>query len=235
MRVNTSVPTSVMICCNMRNLSHILYRDFRQEWRQSAIWLSVVLFMVGSVYITSLCFNAKMDKPSWNAVFWIMLLFTSLSLSVRSLNASSQGYALYQFLLFNPIDFIIARWLFQVILALVLNLLTVLVYGWFMGFSVQRPALFLSITVLNTLAAASVLVFTNALTSYVSAGFSLLSILSIPLLIPVYSISVKLGKQAMDGIENAAFRWDLMGILCAVFLISFGLLILLFPYLWRSR
>lgn len=219
----------------MHNLRHILYRDFRQEWRQSAVWMSVLMFMLGSVYITSLCFNAKMDKPSWNALFWIMVLFTSLSLSVRSLGHSGKGYAFYQFLLFNPLVYIFSRWLYQVIFALIINLLTVLVYAWFMGFSVQRPELFLCIITLNTLVSASVLVFTNALASYVSAGFSLLSVLSIPLLIPVYSISVKLGKQAMDGIENAAFRWDLMGILGALFLISFGLLILLFPYLWRSR
>ena len=88
---------------------------------------------------------------------------------------------------------------------------------------------------MNTLASTSVLVLTGSIAAYVSGGFSILSILSIPLLIPVYSISVKIGKQAMDGIENAAFRWDLLAVLGGLFLISFGLSVLLFPYLWRSR
>ena len=191
--------------------------------------------MLGSVYITSLCFNARIDRPSWNAVFWIIIVFVALSISLRNIGQQHTGYELYQYLIFNPLQYLIAKWSHQALFALAMNALTLMTYSVFMGFNVERLALFCLILAMNTLASTSVLVLTGSIAAYVSGGFSILSILSIPLLIPVYSISVKIGKQAMDGIENAAFRWDLLAVLGGLFLISFGLSVLLFPYLWRSR
>ncbi|MGZ6540000.1 MAG: heme exporter protein CcmB, partial [Bacteroidia bacterium] len=76
------------------------------------------------------------------------------------------------------------------------------------------------------------LTMVSAIASKASNNFTLMAILSFPILIPLLIVLIKLSKNAIDGLEH----WDMNYLLVLMFLniIIIALSYLLFRYLWRD-
>jgi len=72
----------------------------------------------------------------------------------------------------------------------------------------------------------------SAIASKSSNNFTLMAILSFPILIPLLIVVIKLSKNAIDGLE----LWDVNFIMVLVFMnvIIITLSFILFRYLWRD-
>lgn len=125
---------------------------------------------------------------------------------------------------------------------LVLTIITVLVYGLFLGFAPMNNAnvsLYITTLILGTVGFAAILSFMSILTVKANASNAVTSILSIPLLIPLIISINELSALAMNSelaIKNLS--WDLayssllVAGACDVLVIAMAYL--LFPYLWRE-
>jgi heme exporter protein B len=127
---------------------------------------------------------------------------------------------------------IISKIIYNSILLIVISGLCLLVYGLFVGNIIQDLPLFLIVLTLGSFGFASLLTMVSAIASKSSNNFTLMAIMSFPILMPLLIVLIKLSKNAIDGLEN----WDLNYLLVLMFMnvIIIALSYLLFRYLWRD-
>ena len=74
-----------------------------------------LVYIIGTVFVSALCFKGKLDKPTWNALFWVITLFTSVTISGKSFFKETGGQALFNFLHYTPQQFIISKIIYNML------------------------------------------------------------------------------------------------------------------------
>ena len=184
--------------------------------------------------MSALCFKGRLDKPTWNALFWVISLFTSVTISGKSFLKETGGQALFNYLHYSARDFIVAKIVYNMAFMLFLSLMTFFFYGFFIKDEVENLPLFLLILLLASSGLAGILSLMSAIASKANGNFAIMSILSFPVLMPLILVVIRLSKQAVDGIEWAGVSYDLLAVLAALNVLTLALSFLLFPYLWRD-
>lgn len=212
----------------------LFYKEVLMEFRQKNLLGSIIIYIIGTIFITALSLKGKIDKPTWNALFWIIHLFTSVNISVKNFNSKSNEINLFTYLYYKPTDLIIAKMLYNIVFIIGASLLTFFFYSLFIKNQVDNLPLFLIVLITGSAGLASVLTIMSALASKAGGNFALISILSFPLLTPLLIVIIKLSKQAVDGIEWAGVNFNLLYALLALNIINIALNIILFKYLWKD-
>src|SRR6478735_6188633 len=96
----------------------LLRKEFLLEFRQKSALGGVLVYVAGTIFVSALCFKGKLDKPSWNALFWVITLFTSVTISGKSFLKETGGQALFNYLYYSPQQFIIAKIVFNMLFML---------------------------------------------------------------------------------------------------------------------
>jgi heme exporter protein B len=213
---------------------HLIKKEFLLEFRQKATVGGVLVYVIGTIFVSALCFKGKLDKPTWNALFWVITLFTSVTISGKSFLKETGGQALFNYLYYKPQHFIVAKILYNMVFMLCLSVITFFFYCFFIRNEVGNLPLFLLVLVLASTGLAGVLSLMSAIASKASGNFAIMSILSFPVLMPLILVVIRLSKQAVDGIEWAGVGFDFIVILIALNVLTIALSFLLFPYLWRD-
>lgn len=215
-------------------LSSLIKKEFLLEFRQKSTIGGVLVYVAGTVFVSALCFKGHLDKPTWNALFWIITLFTSVTISGKSFLKETGGQALFNFLHYSPQQFIISKILYNMVFMLCLSFITFFFYAFFIKNEVENMGLFFVVLILASTGLAGVLSLMSAIASKASGNFAIMSILSFPVLMPLILVVIRLSKQAVDGIEWAGVGIDFIVILAALNALTIALSFLLFPYLWRD-
>lgn len=211
---------------------HLFMKELRLELRNKYALGGILLYVVSTVFVSYLSFKRVIDAPTWNALFWIILLFASINGVAKSFIAEGRGRQLYMYTLASPQAVILSRILYNFLLLLVISGICVLVYSLFVGSLVQDLPLFLLTLLLGSFGFSSLLTMVSAIASKSNNNFTLMAILSFPIMMPLLIVLLKLSKNAIDGLE----RWDVNYLLVLLFinLIIVALSYLLFRYLWRD-
>lgn len=212
----------------------LIKKELTLEFRQKSSIGAVLVYVVGTIFVSALCFKAKLDKPSWNALFWVITLFTSVTISGKSFMKETGGQALFNFLYYQPQTFILAKVVYNMIFMLFLSLITFFFYAFFIKNEVENLGLFLIVLLLASSGLAGILSLMSAIAAKANGNFAIMSILSFPVLMPLILVVIRLSKQAVDGIEWAGVGFNFIVILAALNVLTVALSYLLFPYLWRD-
>lgn len=218
----------------MSILLELIKKEFQLEFRQKSSLAGVLVYVIGTIFVSALCFKAKVDKPTWNALFWVITLFTSVNICGKSFLKEGGGQALFNFLYYPPQHFILAKILFNMLLMLLLSTLTFFFYSFFIRNEVENLPLFFLVMVLASTGLGALLSLMSALAAKANSGFGIMSILSLPVLMPLILVVIRLSKMAVDGIEWAGVPFSLLLVLGALNVLTLALALLLFPYLWRD-
>ncbi len=217
----------------VNDLLHLAGKEFRLEWRQRTALTGVIIYIVSTCFICYLAFREVIDVPTWNALFWIIMVFAAVNAVARSFLQESPGIQLYYYTLLHPVSVILSKVIFNAGLLCVLALIHLLCYCLFLGNLIQDLPQFLLGLLLGALGLASSLTLVSAIAAKANGSPSLVAILSFPILIPLLLTIMRFSKNAIDGIGwavNSNYALALTG-LCAI---SLALGYLLFPYLWRE-
>ncbi|MBA2613726.1 MAG: heme exporter protein CcmB [Bacteroidetes bacterium] len=212
----------------------LIKKEFLLEFRQKSTIGGVLVYVVGTIFVSALCFKGKLDKPTWNALFWVITLFTSVTISGKSFLKETGGQALFNFLHYSPVQFIVAKMLYNMAFMLALSFITFFFYGFFIKNEVENLGLFFVVLTLASTGLAAILSLMSAIASKANGNFAIMSILSFPVLMPLILVVIRISKQAVDGIEWAGVGFNFIGILVALNVLTIALSFLLFPYLWRD-
>lgn len=212
----------------------LIKKEFLLEFRQKSTIGGVLVYVIGTIFVSALCFKGRLDKPTWNALFWVITLYTSVTISGKSFLKETGGQALYNYLHYSPTQFIISKTIYNMVFMLVLSFITFFFYAFFIKNEVENLGLFFMVLTLASTGLAAILTLMSAIASKANGNFAIMSILSFPVLMPLILVVIRISKQAVDGIEWAGVGFNFIGILVALNVLTIALSFLLFPYLWRD-
>ena len=207
-----------------------------QEWRQRAALNGLLLYVGGATYICYLSVGTRagtVPVPTWNAFFWLILLFSALNAAQKSFGQETPGRLLYLHTLVRPEALIIAKTLYNAALLLVLALLAFAGFAVVLGNRVADAGLFLLTLALGAIGFAASLTLMSGIAAKAAHSATLLAVLAFPVLIPQLLLLLRLSKNALDGLDRSVSQDSLLS-LGATNVIVVVLAVVLFPYLWKS-
>ncbi len=220
-------------------ISRIVYlikHEARLEFRQKHTLAGIALFALAAVY---LCYQAfqRADEPRvWNALLWLILLFTAFSAIGKSFAGQRHGLRLYLYTTVTPQEFILARLIYNMFLMWALGIFTFLMFVLFLGSDALHTGTFwmyfLGLTAGN-LGFATLLTLISAIAAQSESGIGLTAVLGLPIVIPLILILNRYTSQVLEGVPFVENGMNL-GFLLILTFGMFGLSYLLFPYLWRD-
>lgn len=216
----------------LSQVKHLIKKELLLEWRSKYALNGVLLYVVSTVFVCFLSF-VSVDKLTWNALFWIIMLFASINAVSKSFLQESRGRQLYIYTIASPVALIISKTIYNILLML---LLTVIALGFYMLVFTYVPEdlpMYFLATILGSLSFSTIFTMISAIASKAGNGGMLMAILSFPVIIPVLIVLIRFTKNAIDGLDRSV-SWDEVGILLAINILVAAVSLLLFPYLWRD-
>ncbi|MEQ8807930.1 MAG: heme exporter protein CcmB [Imperialibacter sp.] len=218
-------------------VKYLFLKEVTLEWRQKYAFNGLLLFTVSTIFIIYLSLRVKnqagLPDHLWNALFWIIILFSAINAIAKSFLQESPGRQLYYYISVHPISLIMAKMFYNSLLMVILAVIAVVVYGTVLGYPVINTLMFASVVALASIGISSVLTMMSAIASKAGNNTVLMAILSLPLLIPILLLSIKAVKNAIDDLTWADTSDELIT-LAAVDCIGIALGYVLFPFLWKS-
>ncbi|OGX91395.1 ABC transporter permease [Hymenobacter coccineus] len=221
----------------LREISTLLAKDFRLEWRQRAALGGLLLYVGSTVFVCFLSFSLRGGQPpapAWNALFWVILLFAAINAVAKGFMQESPGQRLYYYTLVGPQAIILAKMLYNALLLLGVGLLALFLYTIFLGNPIQDLALFVANLVLGALGFATTLTLVSGIAAKAGGnGATLMAVLGFPVMIPMLLLLIKVSKNALDGLDRGVSQQAIITLL-ALNVIVAAVSYLLFPFLWRG-
>ena len=206
------------------------------EIRSSQRIAGLVLFAIATVYTAFQVVGGHPDLDTWNALAWIILMFTSFNSASRPLPEDLASVRTYLHWVVTPRKLIIARTVHHSFVLIILASLLLFAMGLFLGTAELNAVSILSFLagmILTGVALASTLTLLAAISARAGAGYGLTAILGLPLIIPIILVSTQFGSDILTGLTLAQSSENLFFLLTLATGSSvFGYV--LFPYLWRS-
>ncbi len=217
----------------MNELSALIEKEIRLELKQRYVINGILLYLVSTIFVTYLAFEDRITPETWNSLFWIILLFVAVNGISKSFVQESPARHLYYYTITSPQKIVMSKIIYNLILMFILSTLSFGFFVLLMGNLVINIALFIITLVLGSLGLASVLTMVAAIASRAGNNFSLMAILSFPIVLPLLITLMKSSGSAMTSGD-----WSTAGGLLIILLtINIAVIILayiLFPYLWKD-
>ncbi|MCC9137101.1 heme exporter protein CcmB [Pontibacter silvestris] len=211
-------------------------KDVVLEWRQKYAFNGMLLYVSSTVFVCYLSFGLRSIEgmvPVWNAVLWIILLFTSVNAIAKSFMQENRGRLLYFYSIVSPQAVILAKIMYNMLLMLVLALLCFAFYALVLGNPVQDVPMFLLTILLGAIGFSTSLTMISGIASKASNNGTLMAVLSFPVIVPMLLMLIKMSKNALDGLDRG-LSFDELITLLAINMIVVTVSYILFPYLWRT-
>lgn len=216
----------------IKEVRYLIGKELLLEWRSKYALNGVLLYVVSTIFVCFLSF-VSLKGVTWNALFWIIMLFASINAVAKSFLQESRGRQLYIYTIASPLALIISKTLYNVMLMLLLTLVALGFYILVFDYVPEDMGLYLLATVLGSLSFSTIFTMISAIASKAGNGGMLMAILSFPVIIPVITVLIKLTKNAIDGLDRSV-SLDEIGILLIINVLVAVFSLLLFPYLWRD-
>ncbi len=217
----------------VRQIKHLIEKELLLEWKQKYAFNGLLVYVVSTVFICYLAFKQIIDPPTWNALFWIIMLFAAVNAIAKSFMQESRGRQLYMYIIADARAIILSRVIYNLLLMLVLSCINLFFYTLFIGNLVQDMPMFILGLLLGSAGFASVMTMISAIASRAGSNTTLMAILSFPVLMPLLITVIRFSKNAMDGLDPS-LSYNLIIILISLNVLVVAMSYLLFPYLWRE-
>ena len=218
---------------NPANIIELLKKEFRQEFRQKTALAGILLYVLSIVFISFLSFKNGMRPDVWVALFWIVVFFSGINAAAKSFFTENRHRSIYNYTLYHPTEFVVSKITYNILVIWVVVLCSFVCFGWMIGYPVQNSLLFFITLLLGGAALAGSLTLMSCIASRTGNSFSVMSLLSIPVCIPVLLLALRLTRNAVDGLEWQV-SYSYLGGLLLIDLIIFALSLFLFRYLWKE-
>lgn len=210
----------------------LIGKELLLEWRSKYALNGVLLYVVSTIFV---CFLSvvSVNPITWNALFWIIMLFASINAVSKSFLQESKGRQLYIYTIASPYALIISKTIYNILLMMLLTIVALGFYMLVFGIVPADLPLYLLATVLGSLSFSTIFTMVSAISSKAGNGGMLMAILSFPVIIPVLIVLIKLTKNAIDGLDRSV-SLDEISMLLIINVLVAAVSLLLFPYLWRD-
>lgn len=215
----------------LNQVKFLIRKEIVLEWRSKYALNGILLYVVSTIFVCYLSFK-QTDPVTWNALFWIIMLFASVNAIAKSFVQENRGRQLYYYTIASPQAVILSKILYNVLLMILLAAVAIGFYSVVFKNPLGDPLFYLLSVLLGSISFASVFTMISGIASKAHNG-ALMAILSFPVIIPLLMLLIKFSKNAMDGLDRSV-SYNEIGVLVAINIIVIAISLLLFPYLWRE-
>ncbi len=222
-------------CTNMNLVNEIielLKKELLLEWRQRSAISGIFLYVFSTIFVIFSTFITVQGK-TWNALFWIVILFASVNAVAKSFLQENNARQLYYYTLANPIAIILSKMIYNTILLFIIGLMAFGTFGLLVGNPVKDVGLFLTTLLLSSAGLSITFTFISAISIKANNSATLMVILSFPVVLPIIMTLLKLSANSLRLIQDTGYRDDLI-ILIAIDAILISVAVILFPFLWKD-
>ncbi|AHM61766.1 cytochrome c-type biogenesis protein CcmB [Flammeovirgaceae bacterium 311] len=220
----------------LEEVKALLYKELLLEWRQRYAFNGMLLYVSSTIIVCYMSFGVRsgmLTPPVWNALFWIIMLFTAVNAVAKSFLQEAEGRQLYYYTLASPQGIILAKIVYNAMLMLLLTGVGLLFYSVVLGNPVQDPLLFIVAMILAAISFSSTFTMISGIAQKAGNNSTLMAVLGFPVIVPTLLMVIKIAKNALDGLERSLSLDELVTLL-AINVIIITVSLLLFPFLWRS-
>lgn len=220
----------------MRTLISQLRTEFLIEYRSWSQSGALLLFVIVLAYVISRLKPELASTPegifaSFYFIFWVFLMLISINITLRTEGHRDAEEHLMVYTLISPLTAFVAKGLFNIFYLGVVGMGFYLALYIFYAPQIALQWSFVGLIMMGAFAIGSALSFTSAIASHLVGQNTLLSILSIPLLIPTVLVlyQMSMGYALQGAIEISQYM-----ILMSISFLSIALSLILFPMIWRQ-
>lgn len=212
----------------------LLQKDILLEFRQKHTFYGIILYIASTVFVLYLTMPDSPDAPVWNSLFWVIQLFVCVNTVAKSFLQESRGRMLYFYSIASPVEFIIGKLLFNVLLMLLMSLVSVALFFVFLNNPVSDSLRFIGIVLLGGTGLSLVFTLMSAIASKAQQNAALIAILGFPVILPQLMLLMRLTKAAFGEVFREGALWQLAGLTGLLNILVIVMAMILFPYLWKD-
>lgn len=210
----------------------LIHKEIVLEWRSKYALNGILLYVVSTIFVCYLSFK-QINPVTWNALFWIIMLFASVNAISKSFSQESRGRQLYYYTLASARAVILSKIIYNVLLMLLLSTIAIGFYTLVFSNPIGDPLFYFLSVIIGSVSFACVFTMISGISSKAGNSGALMAVLSFPVIIPLLIVLIKFSKNAMDGLDRSV-SYNEIGVLLAINLIVVTGSILLFPFLWKD-
>ncbi|MCB0603390.1 MAG: hypothetical protein KDC25_00865, partial [Saprospiraceae bacterium] len=139
----------------LQNIYHLFKKDVTIEWRQKSTIASMFVYVISTVFVIYLSFKGELDATVWMAIYWIILLFVVVNLTISAFTEEAGRQFYYIRSIASAVELIGAKMLYNAIYFVVLSGLTLSILALFFGFPVENGNRFLLVAGLGSIGLAN--------------------------------------------------------------------------------
>ena len=211
----------------------LLRKDILLEFRQKHTFYGILLYIASTIFVLYLSID-KPDANVWNGLFWVIQLFVCVNAVAKSFLQESRGRMLYFYSIASPVEFIIAKILYNVVLMIVMSLLSLFLFFIFLNNPVDNSLRFTGIVTLGGASISIVFTLMSAIAAKAQQNAALIAILGFPVILPQLLLLMRLSRAAFAEIFKEGAILQLTCLIIGLDVLVIALAVILFPYLWKD-
>lgn len=216
----------------MQRVLQLIKKDLLVDWRQQNPITGILLYLGATIFATYMAFGGFVTLEVWNALFWIILLFTSINAISKSFIQEERRTHYYYFLC-KPGEILAAKLIYSFAYLLSIALLSTLLYIILLGNPIGQYGLFLMNLILGCLGLSAAFTMVSAIAFRTSNRSIMMAVLGFPIIIPVLILSISNSYKILDGFIWMQIQGNVIG-LFSMDVIIIALAFVLFPFTWKS-
>ncbi|MEO5649173.1 MAG: heme exporter protein CcmB [Ginsengibacter sp.] len=217
----------------MSKIITLLKKDFLLELRQQHTFFGILLYVVSTIFVLYLAMGQP-DSTVYNGLFWMIQLFVCVNAVAKSFLQESKGRMLYFFSITSPVNFIIGKLIYSVIIMLLMVLASLLLFRFLLGNPIMNPFQFIGIACLGGFSLSLVFTLMSAIAAKAQQNAAIMAILGFPLIIPQLLLLIRLSKSAFGEIFREGALLQISLLLAGLDALVVVLAVVLFPFLWKD-
>jgi heme exporter protein B len=211
----------------------LLKKDVLLEFRQKHTFYGILLYIASTIFVLYLSID-NLDANVWNGLFWVIQLFICVNAVAKSFLQEGRGRMLYFYSITSPVEFIVAKMIYNLLLMIVMSLLSLLLFTIFLGNPLQNSLRFLGIAVLGGGSISIVFTLMSAIAAKAQQNAALIAILGFPVILPQLLLLMRLSKAAFAEVFREGALLQLAGLIAGLDVLVIAMAVILFPYLWKD-
>ena len=215
-------------------ITALLKKDILLELRQQHTFYGILLYIASTIFVLYLSLPESPDANVWNSLFWVIQLFVCVNTVAKSFLQESRGRMLYFYSITSPVEFILGKLFFNIILMLIMSMVSLLLFFIFLDNPVTNSLRFTGIVLLGGTGISLVFTLMSAIAAKAQQNAALIAILGFPVILPQLLLLMRLSKAAFAEVFREGAVLQLAGLIGLMDLLVIILAVILFPYLWKD-
>jgi len=178
-----------------------------------------------------------MEQPEtnvWNGLFWMIQLFICVNAVAKSFLQETKGRMLYFYSIAGPVQFIIAKLLYNTIIMLLMSGISLLLFLLLIGNPLIYFWQFAGIVCLGSVSLTLVFTLLAAIAAKAQQQASLMAIMGFPIIIPQLLLLIRISKAGLGEVFKENALSDMVWLLAGLNGLVVVLAVILFPFLWKD-